>query len=162
MNKTMSDASKSAKSALREIESRLLDDGYDAQEVEEVCFAARIEIEERLATSNQEIDFSGIIDDFTSPEFAPELSEQAQRTSALGLVALSYCLIIIFLFGTVPFLVGDEAGGAAMFTLAIIAAPVGAVLGWKSRQQLFGKIALGLSILPIIGLCLSVALHLLQ
>jgi len=162
MNKTMSDVSKSAKSALQEIESRLRNDGYDAQEVEEVCFAARVRIEERLATSNQEIDFSDVIDDFTSPEFAPETSDQAERANTLGLMALSYCLIIIVLFATVPFLVGDEGGGAAMLTLAIIAAPVGGLLGWKSRHQLFGKIALGLSTLPLIGLCLSVALHLLE
>jgi hypothetical protein len=162
MNKAMNDASKSAKSVLREIESRLRDDGYDAQEVEEVCFAARAKIEERLATSNRETDFSDIIDDFTSPEFAPEHSDQARRPNALGLIALSYCLIIIVLFATVPFLVGEDAGGAAMLSLAIIAAPVGGVLGWKSRHQRLGMIALGLSTLPIIGLCLSVALHLLE
>lgn len=162
MNKAMNDASKSAKSALREIESRLRDDGYNAQQIEEVCFAARAMIQDRLATSSQEIDFSDIIDDFTSPEFAPEHSEQAQRPNPLGLIALSYCLIIIVLFATVPFLVGEEGGGAAMLSISIIAAPVGGVLGWKSRHQLLGKIALALSTLPIIGLCLSVAIHLLD
>lgn len=162
MNKLPHDASISAKSALREIESRLRDDGYDQREVKEVCFAARTKIEERLATSSQEIDFTDIIDDFTNPEFAPEHSDQEQRPNALSLIALSYSLIIVVLFATVPFLVGDEGGGGAMLTLAIIAAPIGGVLGWKSRHQLFGKIALGLSTLPIIGLCLSVALHLLE
>ena len=162
MNKAMNDASKSAKNALREIESRLRDDGYDAQEIEEVCFAARAMIEDRVASSGQEIDFSDIIDDFTNPEFAPEHSDQAQRPNALGLIALSYCLIIIVLFATVPFLVGNEGGGGAMLTLAIIAAPVGGVLGWKSRHQILGKIALGLSTLPIIGLCLSIARHLFE
>ena len=162
MNKAMNNASKSAKRALREIEARLRDDGYDGREVEEVCFAARAKIEERLAESNHETDFSDIIDVFTSPEFAPEHSEQTQKTKTLGLVALLYCLIIVVLFATVPFLAGDEGGGAAMITLSIIAAPVGALLGWKSRHQLFGKIALALSALPIIGLCLSVTLHFLE
>ena len=162
MSEKTSVASVSAKDALQQIESRLRNDGYDEKEVEEVCFAARAEVEDRLANSKGDMDFSDIIDNFGSPEFAPEFPAQTHGSNYLGLIALVFSLVILVLFATMPFVLDDESGGGAMLSLAIVVSPIGAILGWKTRHQLFGKIALGVSTLPIVGLCLSVMLYVLE
>lgn len=163
MSDTTNSVSKSAKAALKEIESRLRDQGYDEGEIEEVCFAASTKIEERLSMSHENTVFTDIIADFASPELAPEVSEKRYEkqygANSLGAIALLFSLIIIVLFVTIPFMVGEESGGAAMMILAIIASPVGAILGWYSRNELFGKIALMISALPMAGFILSLMLH---
>ena len=137
----------SAHSALVQLTSALRAKGYAAAEIEELVLGAQEFIEARLAenAAADELDFSDIVANFSTPDLGPELEDKNEQSGVSGNIALGVSLVTLVLFVIVPLAVPEPKGGAAMLLVALVGAPAGAILGWFSRKKATGKVALLLS-----------------